>query len=94
MSFCGTVTFIEVAKPGNGFMAGDTVSTLWSGVAQILVDGYDVRFVVGFDGDTTGIYENTHVCAWGTLVDTFTGTNAFGGALSNPLFDAEYLEIA
>lgn len=93
MSFCGTVGYIQVAKPGNKFYPGDTVSTGWTTVAQIFLDGAAAQFVIGFDGDSTGIYEDSYVCAWGTLVDTFTGSNAFGGTIMNPLFDAEYFEL-
>jgi cell division protein FtsB len=93
MSFCGTVGYIQVAKPGNAFFIGDTTSNGWSTIAQIFLDGTEAQFVIGFDGDSTGIYEDSYVCAWGTLVDTFSGTNGFGGSIMNPLFDAEYFEL-
>lgn len=93
MSFCGTVGFIQVARPGNKLYPGDTVLTGWTTVAQIFLDGADARFMIGFNGDSSGIYEDSYVCAWGTLVDTTTGKNAFGGTIVNPLFDAEYFEL-
>jgi outer membrane murein-binding lipoprotein Lpp len=94
VSFCGRVGYIEVARPGYVFTPGDSVSTSWATVAQVFLDGVDVQFMVGFDGDTNGIYEDSYVCVWGTLVDTMSGTNSFGGTIVNPLFDAEYFELA
>lgn len=94
MSFCGTVGYIDVARPGYVFTPGDAGTENWTTVAQIFIDGVEAQYVIGFDGDTTGIYEDSYVCAWGTLVDTFSGTNAFGGTITNPLFDAEYFELA
>lgn len=93
-SFCGTILYIEVAPPGSKFYPADTKSTKgFNTVIQIKLDGWDARFMVGFNGDTTGMYENSYVCAWGTLIDTSSGTNSFGGTITNPLFDAAYVEF-
>lgn len=73
--------------------AGETVSTGWKSIVQIRPDGYDNNFLIGFDGDTSGIYEGSYVCVWATVVDTASFTNAFGGTISNTLFDAEFVEL-
>lgn len=91
--FCGSVQTILVAGPGKAFYPGETVSTGWKSIVQIRPDGYDNNFLIGFDGDTSGIYEGSYVCVWATVVDTASFTNAFGGTISNTLFDAEFVEL-
>lgn len=91
--FCGTIATIFVAGPGQAFYPGETVSTGWNSIIQIRPDGYDNNFILGFDGDTTGMFEDSYVCAWATVVDTASFTNAFGGTISNTLFDAEFVEL-
>jgi hypothetical protein len=93
MSFCGTVQYIQVARPEDVFVVGDTKPRPFTTVAQIFLDGADAQFTLGFNEDSTGINEGSHACAWGTLFDTYTGTNTFGGSIINPLFDAEYFEL-
>jgi hypothetical protein len=91
--FCGTVTFLQVAGVGSSLYPADNVTTSWDSVLQVWPPGYDVRFMVGFDGDTSGIFEDSYVCVWGTVVDTASGSNAFGGSIVNALFDAEFVEL-
>jgi len=92
-AFCGVISFIQVARPGYVLIPGDTVSTEFSTMMQIRPDVSEERFMVGFNGDTSGMFEDSYVCVWGTLIDTASGTNAFGGSITNPLFDAEFVEL-
>ena len=91
--FCGTVLSIQVAGPGKAFFIGDSDPQGYETIAQVYPSGYSDPFAVGFNGNSSGIYEDSYVCVWGTLVDTFSGTNGFGGTIVNPLFDAEYFEL-
>jgi len=93
-SFCGSVLTIFVAGPGDKYYLGDSKPKGYGAQVQIFPDGSTDPVIAGFDGDTSGIYENSYVCVWATLVDTTSFTNSFGGQISNPLFDAEYLELA
>ena len=95
-SFCGSILSIQVAQPGYVYTPGDNTSTAYQSIMQVYVtlpDGSQEPFALGFDGDTSGMYEGSYVCVWGTLVDTMSGTNAFGGMIVNPLFDADYVEL-
>lgn len=48
--------------------------------------------VVTTTADTDRIYEGTVVKVWGIGIGTFEGTNAFGGAVKQPIVAARYLE--
>ena len=92
-AFCGVIGFIQVARPGYVFTPGDTDSSQFTSFMQIQPDVSTERFMLGFNGDTSGIFEQSYVCVWGTLIDTASGTNAFGGSITNPLFDAKFVEL-
>lgn len=92
--FCGTVLTIYVAAPGEKYYLGDSEEQPFTTMAQVYPDGLFEPFMVGFDGDPAGIYEDSYVCVWGTLIDTQSFDNRMGGQNVNPLFDAEYFELA
>ena len=48
---------------------------------------------VGYDGDTTGMFEGTFVSVYGTVVGVLSGTNAFGGPITDPLVQADLVEL-
>jgi endonuclease YncB( thermonuclease family) len=92
----GTVRTIKVAGPGRGFSLGDQVPVVTGTMMQIeipLPTGGSEWAVVGFDGDTAGIYEGSWVTVWGTVVGTDTFTNAMGGQISQPLILADYVQL-
>lgn len=57
------------------------------------IDGTTLVLVVGYNGDTDGIFENSFVTIYGTVVGTQSGTNLLGGEISQPLVDAEIIEL-
>lgn len=59
---------------------------------QIWLDGGSDAAVIGFDGDSTGIYEGTWVTVYGTGFGTFEGTNMMGGTISQPLIMADIVD--
>ena len=60
---------------------------------QIWLDGGSEAAVIGYDGDSTGIYEGTWITAYGVGSGTFEGTNAFGGTISQPLIFADIVDF-
>ncbi len=57
----------------------------WEAIVVI----YDKKKVVI---DTHGIYEGTRVRIWGRPLTMFEGTNAYGGAIRQPLLAGDFLE--
>jgi tetratricopeptide (TPR) repeat protein len=54
---------------------------------------YDQEAVVVYwPGASQGIYDGTTIEVWGYCLGAFEGTNAFGGAIRQPLISAEYLD--
>jgi hypothetical protein len=95
--FYGTIRTIQVASPGYVFTLGDNDPKAYTVGIQVEVvapDGTTEYVSIGYDGDTTGMYEGTYVLVYGTLVDTRSGTNALGGTISQPLVDAQFVEFA
>jgi endonuclease YncB( thermonuclease family) len=94
--FCGEILTIQVAPPGRVLIVGDQEAQPYGAFMQVWVslpDGSQEPLAVGFSGNTAGMFEGSYVCVWGTLVDTATGTNAFGGTIVNPLFAAQFVEL-
>lgn len=90
-----------VIRPGN--FQGQKIAVAGT-VFNIQVDGpitalqiwlsggnYDAAVVI-YIGDTQGIYEGTWVTAYGKGDGTFTGTNAFGGTIVQPVIRADILD--
>jgi endonuclease YncB( thermonuclease family) len=96
ITFSGTILTIQVAPPGRGYEIGDSDSEVFSTYMQVTataIDGSTQVFVVGYDGDTAGMFENSYVTVYGTVFDTHSGTNAFGGTITQPAVSAEILEL-
>jgi len=91
--FCGTILSIQDAKPGDKFWVGGKSSDTFTSIMQIYPDGYYDPFMVGFNGDTSGMFDDSYVCAWATVIGTFTGENRMGGSITNPLWNAEFVEL-
>lgn len=97
ISFTGTIYLIQEAPTGRVYTLGDTHPKQFQtfiGIDIPAPDGSTVAVVVGFDGDTTGMFDGSYVIVYGTVIDTATGTNAFGGSVTNPLIDAKFVEFA
>jgi hypothetical protein len=97
ISFSGSILSIHVARPGYVLVVGDDNSKGYDAVLQVTVaapDGSTEVIAVGYDGDTTGMFEGSWVTVYGTVVDTFTGTNAFGGSFTQPLIAARFVDLA
>jgi len=60
---------------------------------QIWLDGGSEAAVIGYEGDSQGIYEGTWVTVYGVAYGTFEGTNAFGGTISQPLIFADIVDF-
>jgi hypothetical protein len=56
------------------------------------VDGSREAVAVGYEGDTTGIYEGTSVTVYGVGAGKIEGTNAFGGYVVQPLIRADIVD--
>jgi micrococcal nuclease len=94
--FYGTIRTIHVASPGMITVLGDSDPEGYAAAMQVQVaapDGSTEWVFIGFDGDTTGMFEGSYVLVYGTVVDTQTGTNMFGGTISQPLVSAKYVEL-
>lgn len=63
-----------------------TYFQMWVGTDRIPV-------VVSYSDDLPGVFEGTLVRVYGTMVGTVTGTNAFGGEVTQPQIDADVVEI-
>lgn len=61
-------------------------------VMQIFVAGNEAVGIV-YEGDSTGIYEGTYVTVYGEGRGTFTGTNAFGATITQPLIEADIVDF-
>jgi len=96
MSFRGEIATIRVAREGYIFKLGDETERQFQARLQVEVEtpeGTSETLVVGYNGDTRGMFERTHVAVYGTLVDQETFTNAFGGKITQPLIAADLVEI-
>ncbi|HET7092876.1 MAG TPA: hypothetical protein VFI22_05340 [Thermomicrobiales bacterium] len=92
ITFSGTIKTIRVADPGKVFMLGNDAPAGYGVALQVAVaapDGTNEWVFVGYDGDTTGMFEGTWVSVYGTVVGTESGTNAFGGSITQPLVAAD-----
>jgi hypothetical protein len=97
MSFGGTLLSIHVAGKGRIYEIGDGDDHDVRAQMQVTVDtpvGGTETIFVGYDGDTAGMFEDTEVIVYGTLVGTETFENAFGGKISQPLVIADLVEKA
>jgi TM2 domain-containing membrane protein YozV/predicted RNA-binding Zn-ribbon protein involved in translation (DUF1610 family) len=96
MSLRGEIVTIRVAREGYVFELGDETERQFQAMLQVEVEapeGSSETLVVGYNGDTKGMFERTHVAVYGTLVDQETFTNAFGGKITQPLIAADLVEI-
>jgi endonuclease YncB( thermonuclease family) len=96
ITFYGSVLSIQVAPPGRGFNVGDTDPEFFSTFMQVqgvAIDGSIQTIVVGYNGDTSGIFEGSYVSVYGTVYDTDSGTNLFGGTVTQPAVNAEIVEL-
>lgn len=96
ITFAGTILTIQVAPPGRGYEIGDSNPDLFVTYMQVTVtaiDGSTQVIVVGYDGDTSGMFEDTYVVVYGTVFDTHSGTNMLGGVITQPAVDAEIVEL-
>jgi endonuclease YncB( thermonuclease family) len=97
ISFYGSILDIAVAGPGREFVLGDENPTGYTAWIQVWVDAPDgSREVVsvGFDGDTSGMFKDSYIVVHATVVDTLSGTNGFGGSITQPLVAAEFVDLA
>lgn len=59
---------------------------------QIWLDGGSDVAIVGFEGESFGIYEGTWVTVYGEGAGTFDIQNAFGGTVTQPLIFADIVD--
>jgi endonuclease YncB( thermonuclease family) len=96
ITFAGEVLTIKVAPEGRVYILGDQDSHEFATYMQVTIaaiDGTTHVLVVGYNGDTDGIFENSFVTVYGTVVGTQSGTNLLGGEISQPLVDADIVEL-
>ncbi|MFT4037397.1 MAG: hypothetical protein QM692_04395 [Thermomicrobiales bacterium] len=96
VAFSGTVKTIGVASPGMAFFLGDDGDHPFESQLQVAVlapDGTSEFVFIGYDGDTAGIYEGSWVTVYGTVIGTQTFENMMGGGVTQPLVDAELINL-
>jgi hypothetical protein len=96
LSFRGTIYSIRVARPGEGFDLGDEDSQEYAAELMIAVTAPDRSFevvAVGYDGDTIGMFDDTEVQVYGTLTDTESYDDDYGGEYAVPLVAADLVQI-
>ena len=89
--FYGTLLSISVAPPGRAYNLGDDDSFQSQAQMQVTVaapDGTTHVVFVGYDGDTTGMFEGSYVVVYGEVAGTQTFMNGLGGVVSQPLVKA------
>ena len=94
--FSGTIQTIMVASEGRAFALGDDDPQPYEVQMQVQVpapDGTSEYVFVGYNGDTTGMFEGTWVTIYATVVDTQSFENTLGGGVTQPLVDAEFVLI-
>lgn len=92
----GQVLTLQVAPSGRAFTIGDSDPQQFQVYMQIYVltpDGAEEAIVVGYNGDTAGIFEGTYVVVYGEPFDVDSGINGFGGVIYQPAVDAALIEI-
>lgn len=97
VAFTGTILSIQVAPAGRGYELGDLDTIFTQAAMQLTVyapDGTTEVVYLGYDGDTTGMFEGTAVTAYGTVVGTESGTNLLGGEIIQPLVKADIVDFA
>ncbi|MEA2516110.1 MAG: micrococcal nuclease [Thermomicrobiales bacterium] len=95
--FYGSILDIAVAPPGRVFILGDEDPKEYAAWIEVWVtapDGSVEPVSVGFNGDTAGMFKDSYIVVYGTVVGTVSGTNGFGGAITHPLLSAEFVELA
>lgn len=96
VTFSGSVLSIHVASPGRVLVLGDSNPQDYKALIQVTVtavDGSRVTVCVGYDGDTSGIYEDTWITVYGTVVDVLSFTNGFGGDVTQTLIAGDQVNI-
>lgn len=81
LSLTGRVFNIEVDSAG-------TFMQIW----VVAPDGSEETVMVVYEGDSTGLFENMWVTAYGTYADKLCGTNSFGAEICQPLIFADVIE--
>lgn len=81
LSVSGEVFNLEVDEEG-------TYMQIWVNAP----DGSTEAVMIGYPGDTTGLFEGMWVTAYGTYVGRICGTNAFGGEICQPAIFADVVE--
>jgi len=61
-------------------------------VLQIWLDGGSEVAVIGYEGDSTGIYEGTWITVYGEGAGTTDIQNAYGGLITQPLIYADIVD--
>ena len=96
VALSGTIQTIHVASAGKGFMLGDDNPQPFEVQMQVEVpapDGSTEYVFVGYDGDTTGMFKDTAISVYGTVVGTQTFTNALGGGVTQPMVAADIITV-
>jgi len=92
----GRILSIGVAPAGRVYTIGNEDPQEYSVYMQVWVltpDGVEEPVVVGYDGDTAGMYEDSYVVVYATVKGTDSGTNAFGGSITQPYVEAELVQL-
>jgi hypothetical protein len=84
---------VALFDTGEKAYLGDNDPKPYSAQLQIAVeapDGITVEgIIVGYNGDTTGIFKGTTVSVYGTVVDTQSFVGNLGGEITQPLISAD-----
>ena len=94
VSFQGEV--VALFDTGEKAYLGDSDPEGYSAQLQIAVlspDGIYEGIIVGFNGDTAGIFKGSIITVYGTVVDTQSFVDMQGGYITQPLIAADRLEV-
>lgn len=83
LSLSGTVFTIS-------YDSGLTLMQIWVAAP----DGSEEPVIIGYEGDSSGIFEGTWITAYGTYIGPLCGTNTLGGEICQPAISADVVEHA
>lgn len=95
--FTGLVNQIQVAQPGYGYYVGSDGDRMFSTSIIVTVQAIDGSYVpisIGYDGDTSGIFEDSYINVYGTVFGVDSVVNVYGRSENCPALEAAIIEIA
>jgi len=93
MQFTGEIMTLQVAPANRIYKVGNQKTREVETIIYVRVTspvGSTETVLIGYDGSTSGMFENSKIVVYGTMVDTDSnGENAFGHEVTVPLVIAD-----